>query len=194
MARFALAATCKWRAVLQSQTNFVYPEPSFLSLSEAGRCSSPFQLGQSREILSGSSKLPPRFSVFSESDYMLFLFHFKDDLEEKLNRSRSFRRFQRKRAIHHKSMILRDYWQIHSEGFWTPVRVGELSKGKVHCSCWMCRRKSYDDPRMMDKRNCLSLQQKQTEFEPEASEVMELESFYSPEQTDEETAEGVSQL
>ena len=111
-----------------------------------------------------------------------------------MNRSRSFRRFQRKRAINHKSMILHDYWQIRSEGFWTPVRVGELSKGKVHCSCWMCRRKSYDDPRMMDKKNRLSLQQKQSDFESEASEMMELESVYSLEQTDEETAEGVSQF
>lgn len=54
-----------------------------------------------------------------------------------MNRSRAYRRFQRKRAIHHKSMILRDYWKLNDADYWTPGRYGYLSKGKVHCSCWM---------------------------------------------------------
>lgn len=45
-----------------------------------------------------------------------------------MNRSRAYRRFQRKRAIHHKSMILRDYWKLNDADYWTPVRYGYLSK------------------------------------------------------------------
>ena len=74
-------------------------------------------------------------------------------------RTREYRRFQRRRAIHHKQMILRDYWKLHGESFWTPVRIGMLAKGKVHCSCWMCRSKSYDDPGISDKRKAVSADQ-----------------------------------
>ena len=107
-----------------------------------------------------------------------------------MSRTRSWRRFQRNRAIHHKSMILRDYWKLNYPDYWTPVRYGVLSKGKVHCSCWMCRRKSYDDPRMMDKRHTLLQDQSQLAYETDPEEVTGHEALYSPEQTDEETAEG----
>lgn len=40
-----------------------------------------------------------------------------------MNRSRAYRRFQRKRAIHHKSMILRDYWKLNDADYWTPRAV-----------------------------------------------------------------------
>ena len=106
-----------------------------------------------------------------------------------MSRTRSWRRFQRNRAIHHKSMILRDYWKLNYPDYWTPERYGVLSKGKVHCSCWMCRRKSYDDPRMMDKRHTLSQDQTQLAYETDPEEVTGHEALYSPEQTDEETAE-----
>lgn len=106
-----------------------------------------------------------------------------------MSRTRSWRRFQRNRAIHHKSMILRDYWKLNYPDYWTPERYGVLSKGKVHCSCWMCRRKSYDDPCMMDKRHALSQDQSQIAYETDPEEVTGHEALYSPEQTDEETAE-----
>ena len=107
-----------------------------------------------------------------------------------MNRSRAYRRFQRNRAIHHKSMILRDYWKLNDADYWTPERYGVLAKGKVHCSCWMCRRKSYDDPRIMDKRNTISQNQSQMAYETDPEEVIGREPLCSPEQTDEETAEG----
>ena len=88
-----------------------------------------------------------------------------------MSRTRSWRRFQRNRAIHHKSMILRDYWKLNYPDYWTPERYGVLSKGKVHCSCWMCRTKSYDDPRIMDKRRTISQRQ---DWEDYASRQMEL--------------------
>ena len=40
-----------------------------------------------------------------------------------------------------------DYW-----GAWTRGANGRLAKGKIHCSCPMCRSKSYDDPTIRDKR------------------------------------------
>ena len=56
------------------------------------------------------------------------------------------------RTIHRKETILR---QLGGEEYvlaWEHGAAGRLSKGKIHCSCWMCRRKSYDDPRIRDKR------------------------------------------
>ena len=108
-----------------------------------------------------------------------------------MNRSRAYRRFQRNRTIHHKSMILRDYWKLNDADYWTPERYGVLSKGKVHCSCWMCRRKSYDDPRIMDKRNIISQNQSQMAYETDPEEVSGYEPLCSPEQADQETAEGI---
>lgn len=98
-------------------------------------------------------------------------------------RTRAFRRFQRRRAIHHKSLILRDYWQIHDAGFWNPTRIGALSKGKVHCSCWMCRRKSYDEPSLSDRRKAVSADQALLTCEEESED----EPFYTAEQADQET-------
>ncbi len=69
-----------------------------------------------------------------------------------MNRDRSYYRKQRKRAIHRKVGILR---RIGGEDYlraWTRGGSGHLAKGKIHCSCWMCRRKSYDDPQIRDKR------------------------------------------
>ena len=88
-------------------------------------------------------------------------------------RSRSYRRQQRRRAIHHKAMILRDYWHIYDKDFWSPCRIGALSKGKVHCSCWMCRSKSYDDPCIMDKRRGISMDQDRQEFDSEFTDRIE---------------------
>ena len=38
-------------------------------------------------------------------------------------------------------------------------------KGKIHCSCWMCRRKSYDDPKIRDKRAAIDTAQQLLEIE-----------------------------
>ena len=81
-----------------------------------------------------------------------------------MNRSRAYRRFQRKRAIHHKSMILRDYWKLNDADYWTPERYGYLSKGKVHCSCWMCRVKSYDYLSQMDMRRIQGMADEELEW------------------------------
>ncbi len=61
-------------------------------------------------------------------------------------RSRAERRDYRQRKIDRKKRIvheLNDYWVYGEEG--------RLSKGKIHCSCPMCRMKSYDEKKHSDK-------------------------------------------
>ncbi len=63
-----------------------------------------------------------------------------------MGRGKAYTREQRNRAIAHKFQKLR-VW-IGEKGaldFCAGNNLGRLSKGKIHCSCWMCRRKSYDD-------------------------------------------------
>ena len=64
-----------------------------------------------------------------------------------MNRSRDYYRKQRARVIRRKQNNIHsqnDYWQVEPAGM--------LSKGKIHCSCPMCRHKSYDEKSMSDKR------------------------------------------
>ena len=64
------------------------------------------------------------------------------------NRTRDYIRRQRWAHISRKKRI------IHSQNdYWNFRHDGELSKGKIHCSCWMCRRKSYISAKMSDARN-----------------------------------------
>ena len=82
-----------------------------------------------------------------------------------MNRDRSYYRKQRMRAIHRKEKIIR---QLGGEEFvsaWARGAAGRLSKGKIHCSCWMCRRKSYDDPQIRDKRAAMDAAQQLLEIE-----------------------------
>ena len=76
-----------------------------------------------------------------------------------MNRDRSYYRKQRKRAIHRKETILR---RLGGEAYvcaWAHGAPGRFSKGKIHCSCWMCRRKSYDTPHIRDRRAAISAEQ-----------------------------------
>jgi len=75
-----------------------------------------------------------------------------------MKRTRADRRSQRKRVISRKIHILRkcggeEYVRAWSGG---GKKKGRLSKGKIHCSCPMCRRKSYDNPTRSDRRKLLS--------------------------------------
>ncbi|MEK4715786.1 hypothetical protein H7992_16645 [Sporosarcina sp. resist] len=56
------------------------------------------------------------------------------------NRSKAYTRYQRERVIQRKWVILKDILQREGESM--PVR-GTLSKGKVHCSCKICRYEQY---------------------------------------------------
>lgn len=69
-----------------------------------------------------------------------------------MNRNRNYYRKQRKRAIHRKAQILLKLGGKEYLSAWARGAEGRFSKGKIHCSCWMCRRKSYDAPAIRDKR------------------------------------------
>jgi hypothetical protein len=54
------------------------------------------------------------------------------------NRSRAYYRHHRKRVINRKKAIVKHgFWHVKDEQF------GRLAKGKIHCSCWMCRQKTW---------------------------------------------------
>jgi len=61
----------------------------------------------------------------------------------KKNRSRSYTRHQRERVILKKSYIFHHIWgndlTEYRNGKESPLRVGKWAKGKVHCSCKMCK-------------------------------------------------------
>lgn len=59
------------------------------------------------------------------------------------NRSKAYTRHQRERVIQKKMGIVRNifYWDENEEKY-MHVR-GKYSKGKVHCSCKMCRYEQY---------------------------------------------------
>lgn len=61
-----------------------------------------------------------------------------------MKRGRAYHRWQRLRTIRRKVAQLK---RIGGESYvyaWTQGKPGRLSKGKIHCSCPMCRRTAYD--------------------------------------------------
>ena len=82
-----------------------------------------------------------------------------------MNKSRDYYRYQRKRAILHKYNILRGLWGT-EEADKMYVK-GYLSKGKIHCSCWMCRRKSYDELSHRDKKKLIAYKQAINDYKRE---------------------------
>ena len=67
-----------------------------------------------------------------------------------MNREKSYYREMRKKHINRKKRIVKKAYSLIDNYY---EHDGMYSKGKIHCSCWMCRRKSYDEATMMDKRN-----------------------------------------
>lgn len=67
-----------------------------------------------------------------------------------MNRPISFYRHNRIRVIKRKKKIIKEqhnYWYVQHDGI--------LSKGKIHCSCPLCRHKSYDEAKMQDKHSAI---------------------------------------
>lgn len=60
-----------------------------------------------------------------------------------MNRTRDYYRKQRAKHIARKQRMVKE-WSINGNCLYWVAPAGALSKGKIHCSCWMCRRKSYD--------------------------------------------------
>lgn len=68
------------------------------------------------------------------------------------NRGRAYTRYQRKRHINRKKRIIHnmdDYWPYRYEGM--------LSKGKIHCSCPICRLKSYEYAKKRDLSRIIAM-------------------------------------
>lgn len=66
------------------------------------------------------------------------------------NRSRGYYRKVRANAIRRKQRISKSYWHVKAPGV--------LSKGKIHCSCWMCTGKSkYLGRPVSEQRRCLQI-------------------------------------
>lgn len=61
-----------------------------------------------------------------------------------MQRNREYRRKQRRRAIKRKLGILKGIGENEYVRAWTRGRPGRLAKGKIHCSCPLCRTKFYD--------------------------------------------------
>ncbi len=83
--------------------------------------------------------------------------------DREMNRTRVWYRYQRRRAIHRKAGILRRILRVAEVNLWTGGKTGKLSKGKIHCSCWMCRHKSRDEHSASDQRKESSLRQQMKE-------------------------------
>ena len=80
-------------------------------------------------------------------------------------RGRDWRRFQRNRTIHRKVDILRGIGGDENVKAWTGGgNIGVLSKNKIHCSCWMCRVKSYDYLSQMDTRRIQGMADEEREW------------------------------
>jgi hypothetical protein len=76
-----------------------------------------------------------------------------------MKKTKAYRRSQRSRVIHKKVCILRKYGGEEYVFAWARGNPGRLAKGKIHCSCWMCRSKSYDGLSQADKKRLLSAKQ-----------------------------------
>ena len=62
----------------------------------------------------------------------------------------AYTRYQRNRSINRKVNILRRRNGDLFVNDFHPIK-GKLSKGKIHCSCYGCRTKSYDELSHIDK-------------------------------------------
>lgn len=69
-----------------------------------------------------------------------------------ISRIRAFTRYQRRSHISRKKRI------IAGENIWYYKFEGQLSKGKIHCSCPMCRVKSYNCRQPRDIRRMDSME------------------------------------
>jgi hypothetical protein len=80
-----------------------------------------------------------------------------------MKKSRVYRRSQRERVINKKVHLLRQIGGERNVFAWSRGNVGRFAKGKIHCSCWMCRSKSYDTPSHADERKLLAAMQQMEE-------------------------------
>jgi len=80
-----------------------------------------------------------------------------------MKKNRAYRRSQRERVINRKIHILRKFGGKEYVFAWSRGKRGRFAKGKIHCSCKMCRAKSYDTLSHADERKLLAAQQQMSE-------------------------------
>ncbi|HCL4480120.1 TPA: hypothetical protein N2D99_002191 [Clostridium botulinum] len=81
----------------------------------------------------------------------------RGDIIQKLNqRGRTYRRYQKNRAINRKFGILKRIYGLSIANKIAPVK-GCLSKGKIHCSCSICSIKSSTEIKHSDKKKMLKI-------------------------------------
>lgn len=76
------------------------------------------------------------------------------------NKTRDVYRYERNRAIRRKKQIIKklnNYFHYKYEG--------QLSKGKIHCSCPVCKYRWQYTPSHSDSKKILSLEQKEKEWQ-----------------------------
>jgi len=76
-----------------------------------------------------------------------------------MKKTRAYRRLQSIRIINRKIKLLKRFGGESYIYVWSRGDAGRFAKGKIHCSCWMCRTKSYDTISCTDKRKSISAQQ-----------------------------------
>ena len=80
------------------------------------------------------------------------------------NRNRNYYRQQRKRVIKRKVNILRKIGGEYYVNAWSGGVLGRFAKGKIHCSCRMCRCKSCDELTVRDKRKTIDALDQLSEY------------------------------
>ena len=73
-----------------------------------------------------------------------------------MKRTRAHRRSLRDCIINRKIKLLKRFGGEKNVFAWSRGNTGRFSKGKIHCSCWMCRSKSYDAISCSDNRKLIS--------------------------------------
>lgn len=70
-----------------------------------------------------------------------------------MERNKAYYRYQRERNIEKKYSKRKKLWGTEmTESYYSSNPKGELSKGKIHCSCPMCREKSYERKSHRDRK------------------------------------------
>jgi hypothetical protein len=80
-----------------------------------------------------------------------------------VRRTRAYRRSHRNRIINRKVHILKQFGGENYVFAWSRGNAGRFAKGKIHCSCWMCRAKSYDILSHTDRKKLMAVRQQMNE-------------------------------
>lgn len=76
-----------------------------------------------------------------------------------MSRDRAYYRKQRVRSIKRKKGICKRIGGNDLVRAWSRDKPGRLSKGKIHCSCPMCRIKSFDGKSLSDRKKDIAVAQ-----------------------------------